>query len=640
MTLDGRLAIGFVVLMAIFPYALLRGRARNLYAAVDAATYAALAAIWFASPILGVAIDVSLAFAFLLVIKIAFFTIVLAASPEGVGPNAAAVFAGAIYLLLIPHVLQWPIDGDEPFYLLVTESIVRDVDLDLVNQYANLDRSSVGRPDLQPQPGDPVGLHGEQYSRHEPFLSILLLPGFLIAGLHGAVVTLAIFGALFIRSFLLFLEEEGISARTRALLFPLVAFGPPVLFYATRIWPEVPAAFFLTEALRAIRADRRGSLAGALLALSLLKLRFIPIAVTLLVLDFLRRRDRKTMVWIAMLLLIPLAIVAMISGNALNVHGLGELMPGHPLKYLRGLFGLLLDAQTGLLFQAPLWFAGLFAVIRWRELPRAIRLGALSSLPYLVLLFPRDEWHGGWSPALRYLVVFAPLFGFGAAFVLERVRGSVVALIGIGTGALVVHGVAFPWRLFHIANGESVAGEWLSTAYRADFSRLFPSFIRPNRAAIVASILMILAMTAAFVLWRHAKMRPASHLLVGALAIMVGGGWVIARTPGSSVELEDAHVVQEGGTLYPHLWTVARFRFRGGWTLNEGEGVSFRMRGGPSRVRYQAATDARIDIDGREFALPATGGGWAEAAVEIPSSDRVRLRCVGGEVTLDRIVHE
>ena len=48
------------------------------------------------------------------------------------------------------------IDGDEPFYLLITESIVKDHDLDLANQYRDLAHSETGRPDLVPQLGDPT----------------------------------------------------------------------------------------------------------------------------------------------------------------------------------------------------------------------------------------------------------------------------------------------------------------------------------------------------------------------------------------------------------------------------------------------------------------------------------------------------
>ena len=58
---------------------------------------------------------------------------------------------------------------------------------------------------------------------------------------------------------------------------------------------------------------------------------------------------------------------------------------------------------------------------------------------------------------------------------------------------LVIHGAAFPWRLFHLATGENFIGESLSTIWHSDFSRLMPSFIRPNMAAVVGSVLLVVS---------------------------------------------------------------------------------------------------------------------------------------------------
>src|SRR5579884_2968126 len=141
--------------------------------------------------------------------------------------NRYALIALVVYAAAIPMMLQTPIDGDEPYYLLMTESLVHDRDLDLTNQYQDLAHSATGRTDLKPQIGD-VGGH----SRLEPFLSFLMVPGFLLGGLPGALATIAIFGALLARSTVRLFEDEGIPDATIRALFPLIAFGPPILFYA------------------------------------------------------------------------------------------------------------------------------------------------------------------------------------------------------------------------------------------------------------------------------------------------------------------------------------------------------------------------------------------------------------------------
>src|SRR5437762_10489245 len=169
------------------------------------------------------------------VLKLAAFSTVLARG-ENVKFSAtrAAVIAAIVYAFVIPTQMRTPIDGDEPFYLLVTESLVHDHDLDLRNQYATLEKSATGRTDLIPQPGDPVGRHGEQYSRHEPFLPLLLIPGYAIAKLAGALATIALFGVLLVRSTIRLMEDEGVEARVIRAMFPLFAFAPPIIFYAAR----------------------------------------------------------------------------------------------------------------------------------------------------------------------------------------------------------------------------------------------------------------------------------------------------------------------------------------------------------------------------------------------------------------------
>src|SRR5437763_17028366 len=87
---------------------------------------------------------------------------------------------------------------------------------------------------------------------------------------------------ILVRSTIRLFEDEGISDATARQLFPLIAFGPPIVFYAARIWPEVPAAFCFVEAVRGVRQRRAVRWVAALLGLVLLKLRFGLIAMALL----------------------------------------------------------------------------------------------------------------------------------------------------------------------------------------------------------------------------------------------------------------------------------------------------------------------------------------------------------------------
>jgi len=544
--------------------------------------------------------------------------------------NRAALIAAIVYAAAIPAMLRTPIDGDEPFYLLVTESIVHDRDLDLANQYRTLDQSASGRTDLVPQLGDPVGKHGEQYSRHEPLLPLLMAPGYLIARLPGAVAVIALFGVLLVRSTVRWMEDEGVSEAAARAVFPLFAFGPPVLFYATRIWPEVPAAFFYVETLRGIRNRRPQRWVPAMIALVSLKLRFVLLAVGCLVVWLTSARvNWRRVAIVAAIIAIPLFLGYLATGNAILAHSWRELIPA---GNVRGIAGLIADGMSGIAFRAPFYLIALFAITRWRSVPRGFRDGILASLLYILYLSPRPEWFGGWAPPLRYIVFLAPVLALGAAAVWERVSRGAIALIDAWTVGLVIHGVAYPWRLFHIPNGESSIGEWLSAQYHADFSRLFPSFIRMNAAAWIGLIAVI-----AFVLVLIPRRKI--DLAIPLFALALGLGFRTGPQPAGHVEFEDAHVMHEGGELYPPYYTVLRVAYRGGWVLEAPDSLSFLAYEGPWTLDYISGPGAIIELGGRAYHVPATDR-YASIKVVVPKGERVTLRCLSGSINVDRMTHD
>ncbi|HET8797039.1 MAG TPA: hypothetical protein VFO89_05110, partial [Thermoanaerobaculia bacterium] len=411
--------IAAAIALGLLPLLVLRGRTLASFYA----TMLTIAAFAWLLHRRAVAIDAQLAVIAFAVLHVAVLALFLARGRNVRFSAARAMIVGAvIYAVVIPAMIEHPPDGDEPYYLLVTESLARDFDLDLRNQYA-------AHPEIAPQFGDPVGPNGEQYSRHEPFLSLLMVPGYLAGGVYGALATIALFGVLLIRSTIRWMEDEGIDEAAIRAVFPFFALAPPVLFYATRVWPEVPAAFFFVEALRGVRAHRAQRWIPALAGLAFLKLRFLLVVVGVLgALLFdsraarlrrfqtqRRRLPSRRVIAIALVVVIgPLVLLALLTGDATNVHTWRDLgltpEPGH----IRGFFGLLTDGMSGIPFRAPFYLFGLFALVRWNATPRGFRFGIAASLLYLYFLLPRPEWFGGWAPPLRYLVFLMPVLALGA----------------------------------------------------------------------------------------------------------------------------------------------------------------------------------------------------------------------------------
>jgi hypothetical protein len=642
--------IAVVLALLALPLVVFRRRTLAGYYASIAATWLFAWILWRRFP----SFDPYVGFVAVAVVSFTIFSVLLARGRDvRWSANRAALLAAIVYAVTIPAMLRTPIDGDEPFYLLVTESIAHDADLDLANQYRTLAHSATGRLDLAPQLGDPVGRHGERYSRHEPFLPLLMVPGYLIARLPGAVAVIALFGVLLARSTVRWMEDEGISDAAARAVFPFFAFAPPVLFYATRIWPEVPAAFCYVEALRGLRNRRPQRWLPAIAALVLLKLRFVLLAVGLVGVWVGQRStvngqrgfafgresgERRSYFqlsafgfWlVAIAIALPFLIAYLVTGSATSVHSLRELIPTG--NYARGLFGLLADGMSGIAFRAPFYLLGFFAITRWRSAPRGFRDGVLASLLYILYLVPREEWFGGWAPPLRYVVFLMPVLALGAAAVWERVSRGAIALIAAWTVALTMYGLAYPWRLFHDANGENAIGEWLSAAYHADFSRLFPSFIRMNEAAWIGAAVVIALMLLVLP-------RRRIDLAIPLFALALGIGFRTALQPASHVEFEDAHIVRDGGRVYPDLYTVMRVAFRGGWVLEANDALSFRAYEGPWTLDYISGPGATIELAGRAYALPPTIR-YASVHVQIPKADRVTLRCLSGSVNVDRMIHE
>ena len=81
--------------------------------------------------------------------------------------------------------------GDEPHYLMVAESLLRDGDLDLERDYAEGRYALFHDAPLLPH-YRVRGQHGEIYSLHAVGLSLLILPAWALAGYAGVTVFMAL----------------------------------------------------------------------------------------------------------------------------------------------------------------------------------------------------------------------------------------------------------------------------------------------------------------------------------------------------------------------------------------------------------------------------------------------------------------
>jgi len=178
------------------------------------------------------------------------------------------------------------ITGDEPFYLLTTQSLLDDGDLDLRQQYERrsyevffdhadgLWQQSVPRAD------------GMLLSPHNPGLSVLVIPGFAIGGLVGVQAQLLAMAAVtFALAFVLARAVTGAAAWSWWATLAVGLCATPFV-YSTDIYPEAPAALALIGALLVIvlgpqRIDvgRAAAVVALLSAIPWLGVKYLPLSV-------------------------------------------------------------------------------------------------------------------------------------------------------------------------------------------------------------------------------------------------------------------------------------------------------------------------------------------------------------------------
>ena len=169
-------------------------------------------------------------------------------------PRASVgIFLGAFlpYLFLGAHVVTaMSSTSDEPYYLLVSHSLLHDGDMDLANNFATRDYLPFYWGEL---PRDPrairLGADGQMFARlYQGLQPVLLLPGYAAAGRAGAVITMNLFGAAALLFTFRLALASGASLRAAFLAWLGAAFSLPFVTYGASPFPEISGAFFATAA--------------------------------------------------------------------------------------------------------------------------------------------------------------------------------------------------------------------------------------------------------------------------------------------------------------------------------------------------------------------------------------------------------
>ncbi len=530
--------------------------------------------------------------------------------PESKKPSFAFFFLPfLVYLAVLPwSAFHHAPDGDEPHYLLLTHSLAYDLETDLANNYTEEDSLTFMGRALEPQLGDPVGPNGEMYSRHNVLLPLALAPVYRLAGLGGVLMVMAALAAALVWATLGLAKAYGVLDPVGTLwAYAILAFTAPLILYSYQVWVEVPAALLTVLALTLIlRAAAEESQSWAtwmriglpILALPFLKIRFVLLAGSLVILASWyaggTKARRRTALLLATLGGVTVSILLfnrLFFQNPLKYHDIDGLRAyaQSPLTYLQGFLGLFYDCAFGLFAFAPIWLLILPAALLIGSHHRKILTDSLLILiPYLMLLAPRGEWFGGWSPPFRYGIIALPFLALWLIPLLSDRKGDgrqfLIAGLAAATVGLTIVWIVEPGWTYNLAHGRSHLLDYLSSALKADAARFFPSSTRPRLATWVWPPVTILACC---LLWWIPKRGARTGSALGLCTVLLIPALVASSAQmrhTSVVELEDPWIQPTGGEVHPELWVIYRPRYRGGWTLPAGESVSIPVVPGGQRL--------------------------------------------------------
>ncbi len=379
-------------------------------------------------------------------------------------PWLAAATAAILYLIGAYQISPQLPTGDEPHYLVISQSILRDHDLKIENNHRQGDYLQYYFGPLKP---DFLrrGVNGEIYSIHAPGLPVVVAPALALFGYRGVVVFLALLSAW--ATSLTWTAAWRVTSDAAASWFgwAAVALTAPFFFQSFVVYPDAPGAAVVMVGVLALAGGQRlstkrlAATGAALAILPWLHTRYVAAAVVLGVMILARQwtqrdvpdsadtvdplviidkagRARRA----ATLLLIPMVSAACWFGFFYAIYGSPD--PRGPYggdtqsaiaNLSRGVVGLLFDQQFGVLPAAPVFLcalAGLAVLIR--RSPRLATELAMLVAPYGLVVATYQMWWGGNSSPGRFLIPVILPMAIPAAVWFQTRRGHTGRLLGLG----------------------------------------------------------------------------------------------------------------------------------------------------------------------------------------------------------------
>ncbi len=424
--------------------------------------------------------------------------------------------------------------GDEPHYLLISHSLLKDGDFQLSNNYAQKDYAAY-MPD-----GVELDVHlapgTEGYSFHSPGVALLLLPFYALGSLFSEGVLLffirfgmSVFGALLGVQLFLYSLQEWKKEKLALYLWLIFSLTTPIFFHSIHVYPEIFLALFSLTVFRLLRFSAPlsrsrlmivGFLLGLFLWLHAVKYIFISVPLILYCIWVLVRQKRVG--WNFAYFITPLFLLTLIhllfsstlygslspfsvslkgtTTSAESVSMIKEFLSAVPFKYrLETLIGYFFDQRDGLLFYAPVYAFSFLGMIElgkrnWRKL---LMLCFLTAPYVLVQAFLTQR--GAYAPQARIQVAVFWVMALFLGYFLAHNRKKVYALLFNAALAFSFLTVAVllknPWALYQPTTSGTVlrSGDLFVHLSNLHFylPQYLPSFLKMNNRGWIPNFIWV-----------------------------------------------------------------------------------------------------------------------------------------------------
>ena len=451
--------------------------------------------------------------------------------------------------------------GDEPHYLMITHSLLRDGDFKVADNYAKNGYAAYMPEGVKLDAHIAPGSNGHSY--HSPGLSILLLPFYALGLLFskGAIFYfvrfgMSIFGALLGIQLFLFVFQEWRKEKIAVFVWMIFSFSVPILFYSLHLYPEIVMALLSLTMFRLLQFTQSwtrskllliGILLGSFLWLHTVKYMFILVPFFLYTVWTLLKRQKvgsKIFYFLAGPVLLVLlhtlfSHIAYGSFSPFSVSLKGTTTSTESLSLLKDIFsdgsmkirletllGYFFDQRDGLLLYAPVYFFGFLGMIELgkRNLHKLFSILFLTAPYVLGLAFLTQR--GAYAPQARTQVaVFWAMGIFLGHFLVYNAKKIFVYLF---SAALALsYTVVFvllknPWALYQSTTfGETQrAGQLFIHLSNLHFylPQFLPSYLKIDNRGWSPNILWILV----FVLFIAAFLIVKKHTFKTKISVHVG----------------------------------------------------------------------------------------------------------------------